>query len=422
MKFHARPMHLLCAVLSLVVAVGCRSVTTPVAHGILPDSVARDAIQTPHAKAEMKAVRNRAIGGAAEKSKATKKMVSPDKDALTRDGGGGALGKDPAQTQRLVVYSAMMHLVVQEREQALEAIRNAATGVGGFLQSLDGNVIAVKVPSKNFQDVVTAIAKLGAVQSKQINGQDVTEKVHDLKTRLKNAENMRERMAKLLDRTRNIEEALRIEKELARIAETIEVMKGKVEYLEHNAAFSSIRVSLAQPRVVRVATGPAPLRQVPFRWVRALGSEISRGSPEYVDTKSKWFSKIRFTMPANYIKYDEERNYSRGMSGSAVLVKVARHKNLDGGTLEFWQEIIERSLQEQRVVTISESKELETKGGDKLILVKGSKKLGRLEFAYRIAIGRTKKRVYVYEAWGPTGALEKDESKIIASMTSLQLR
>ncbi len=326
-----------------------------------------------------------------------------------------------AEQQRQVIYSAQLGMVVEQLAPGLQAVRKIAEGSGGYLQSMDDNSISVRVPAGKFNAVLKQIEDLGSVINRRVKGQDVTEELHDLDVRLKNALQMRDRLSKLLDRADKVEDALKIEVELGRVTETIERLKGTMKFLKDNVAFSTITVNLNTP-ARQEDNGIVKLRQVPFSWVRGLGSEIANGSPDYYTTKGKWFWKIRFSIPTGYVKYDEERNYTRAMSGDAVMIKVQRSKNLKGGDLEFWKCIALRSLTEQKVITVTKSEEIKLANGKKAILITGTRNLGHQTFGYLVAIACVKKRVYAYECWGLQAAFKQDRDKAMQSIKSLRVK
>jgi len=134
---------------------------------------------------------------------------------------------DPARPERLVVYNAVANVVVQNISQSIAQLKSSVAAMGGYMQQMTSNSITLKVPVKRFMDALTEVEKLGEVTHKDIKGTDVTEQMRDLNIRLANAENVLGRLTKLLERADKVEDAIKIEKELERITETIELLKGK---------------------------------------------------------------------------------------------------------------------------------------------------------------------------------------------------
>lgn len=323
---------------------------------------------------------------------------------------------DPAQTGRLVVYNAVMNVVVERISDSLDSIKATVINMGGYMQEMSSKSITLKVPAEKFQDIVAEVEKLGEVTRKDIKGSDVTEEMRDLTIRLKNAEEVRDRLTNLLDKAEKIEDILKIEKELERITETIELLKGKISFLQNKIAFSTITIYFNSP----LPQDDIPIN-TPFYWVHNLGSEMSQP----VDTRtyeSSYFSRSMFTVPNGYIKYYEDKIRNRAMSAEGVIIHVHKEKNYKGGTIEFWSSLVRRVLVEQKVVHIDKQTELKLNKKNEAVLFKGSKQIGTKQFGYLVAIAATKRNVYLFEAWGPKQEFDKDVGKLETAAKSMQLK
>lgn len=163
---------------------------------------------------------------------------------------------------RLIIRTADMRIVVLDTAEAMGRIAEMAESTGGWV--VDSNVfqstetaqtgyMTIRVPAAGFQSALDAISGLATeVTELRTSGQDVTEEYVDLEARLSNLEATAERVRGFLDETRNVEEALAVSQELSRLEEEIERIKGRMQYLDQSAAFSTIAVSitpdeLAQP-------------------------------------------------------------------------------------------------------------------------------------------------------------------------------
>ncbi len=153
----------------------------------------------------------------------------------------------PDETDRMIVSSATIRLKSMEPDSVHSRVIEFALSCNGYiLHSGDGKT-TVRVPAACFKPVMSDIETLGEVLSREITGKDVTEEYHDLQTRLDNAEKTRQRYLALLDKAKNLEEILRVERELERLNQTIEQLKGKIERLSHIVAYSSITVETTDP-------------------------------------------------------------------------------------------------------------------------------------------------------------------------------
>lgn len=153
----------------------------------------------------------------------------------------------PDETDRMIVSSATIRLKSLEPDSVHEKVIEFALSCKGYVLYSGEGKTTVRVPATCFKSVISDIETLGEVLSKEIMGQDVTEEYHDLETRLDNAEKTRLRYLALLDKAQNMEEILRVERELERLNQNIEQLKGKIERLSHIVAYAAITVETTEP-------------------------------------------------------------------------------------------------------------------------------------------------------------------------------
>jgi hypothetical protein len=177
-------------------------------------------------------------------------------DAAARD------GKAP-----LLIYTAVLTMGVFGVEQALDSVESLAREAGGYLLERNDTSITVRIPATRFRTALDGVGKLGDELHRQVNARDVTDEYADLEIRLRNAEVMRQRLESLLAKTGNIGDALAVERELERVAQTIEQIKGRLKLLGEQVAFSTITVNF-QPRATDQVDSKVDL---PFEWLRELG-------------------------------------------------------------------------------------------------------------------------------------------------------
>ena len=173
-----------------------------------------------------------------------------------------AANQPPAGQERLIIRTADMSIIATDTEETLDAIAAMANNSGGWVVASEvyqsggdakTGYIQIRIPSEGFQSVLDAIAGLAVeVDSISTSGQDVTEEFVDLDARLGNLEATAARLRTFLEESRNVEEALSVNMELSRVEGEIESLKGRMQYLQQSAAFSSINVrvtpdALAQP-------------------------------------------------------------------------------------------------------------------------------------------------------------------------------
>ncbi len=196
--------------------------------------------------------------------------------------------------ERLVIRNANLSIVVEDPAEAVDDISAMAQEMGGFVVS--SNVfettfgesamrepiraeqasITIRVPSDRLEDALARI-KQGAVEVERQNvtGQDVTEEFTDLESRLGNLEAAEAQLREIMASATKTEDVLRVFEELRRIREEIEVIRGRLQYLEQSARLSAISVELkpdvaTQPLQIGRWTPQGTAREAVEALVRAL--------------------------------------------------------------------------------------------------------------------------------------------------------
>lgn len=323
---------------------------------------------------------------------------------------------DPARTERLVVYNAVMNVVVERISDSLNKIKTVAENMGGYMQEMSAGSIALKIPAQKFNEAIAEVEKLGEVTRKEVKGTDVTEEMRDLDIRLRNAEEVRQKLLKLLERAEQVDDALRVEKELERITEQIELLKGRIAYLRNKVAFCTLTIVFNSPIPQEDVTSATP-----FRWVHELGDGMTRAFPKNPLESSSLFRQSMFALPKDYIKFYEDREQMKAMSAAGVMLEMHKWKNYEGGSVSFWGDLVRRVLVEEKAFHIRErpDAQLDDKAG--CALFQATRQIGSKQYGYLLALGADKKNVYVLEAWGPVEQFEKDRPKIENAVTSMRL-
>ena len=172
--------------------------------------------------------------------------------------------------ERMLIYTASMRLAVLDVEASLAAAQKCAEEAGGYLAEMTSNSITLRVPAKQFRAVMERLKALGRLLDKNIKAEDVTDEYVDLQLRLKNAEALRDRFEGILKEAKTVKDALEVEKELARVCEEIERIKGQLTVLDKQVAFSTIQVQFERMAEKRVEV---QLPELPFPWLDRLGVE-----------------------------------------------------------------------------------------------------------------------------------------------------
>ncbi|MCY4578763.1 MAG: DUF4349 domain-containing protein [Chloroflexi bacterium] len=163
---------------------------------------------------------------------------------------------------RIIVRTVQLALEVNDVAASIEEISQSVQRDGGWVVSTDRSsnhfgFISVRVPAAKLDDTLKWMRQVGVdVQSEASTSTDVTDEYYDLRSRVTSLQATEEALIKLLDRAQDVEDALEVQRELARLQVEIESHLGRIKLLEETAAFSLVNISLnLAPQDMRVDAG-----------------------------------------------------------------------------------------------------------------------------------------------------------------------
>jgi hypothetical protein len=168
--------------------------------------------------------------------------------------------------ERLIIRNAWLDLVVPDTEDALDEIKDVTDEMEGFV--VQSNVyqygdskrasIQIRIPAEKLDEALEHFRGMASeVRSENVSGQDVTDEYVDLQSRLRSKEATEAKLLEFLDEAEDTEAALAVYTELERIQTDIEVIKGRMQYLEESAAMSAVSIELTPD----VLTQPIEVRR-----------------------------------------------------------------------------------------------------------------------------------------------------------------
>lgn len=154
----------------------------------------------------------------------------------------GLKDEEGFKIDRKIIKDADIQLKVLEPDSIFNDLAVIARLSEGYISTSSSSYAKLTVKAENLEDALKMIAKLGKVQSQNTNTRDVTASYTDFKVRLENAEKSRNRYLALMKKAERVSDILPIEKELERLTEKIERIKGQLHVMEHQIAYSRIDV------------------------------------------------------------------------------------------------------------------------------------------------------------------------------------
>lgn len=175
--------------------------------------------------------------------------------------------ESPAQ---LLIYTANITLAIYDVEDTQERIIATVTDAGGYASYRDQSRLTLRVPAESFHELLDSVATAGDVLGLSWAAEEVSEQFRDLDIRLRNALDMRDRLAALLEQATSVGDALAIEAQLQRLTLEIELYRGQLRSLMDRVSFSTITVLFQQKQ-----QGSVPTQEylLPFPWLNQVGLE-----------------------------------------------------------------------------------------------------------------------------------------------------
>jgi hypothetical protein len=215
-----------------------------------------------------------------------------------------------SQPDRYLIKNATLTVEAEDVRNATAALVKAVQAAKGYVSDMheqsDGigglsATMQVRVPYTAFDQSMQQLSGLGKVLDKQVTAEDVTEEFVDTQAKVRNLKRTEIRLLDHLGRTGKLSDTLLIEKELNRVRQEVEQLEGRVRFLSHRIAFSSISVTLQQKAKVQ-ALMPAESYSPAKEGSEAVRSlvEFGRGLLSIVIWVAVW---IPVWLPIGYVAW-----------------------------------------------------------------------------------------------------------------------
>jgi hypothetical protein len=322
----------------------------------------------------------------------------------------------PTSAARRVIYTGRLTVLSPDPEGAVKATRQLAEDAGGFVDSIKGQRVVLRVPAETFDATMQAIADLGLVTDRQIDAADVTEQMVDLEIRLDNFEALRQRLQALLEKADDVEDTLKIEKELGRLTGEIESIKGKLRLLRDRVALSTITASFNAP--AGTASGLAT-RVRPFGWVNGVGDEAF-GRDRLPAAQPRLGKGPDLDLPDGFVRFYQQQHRVYAIDGGQLVMKVTRNANYDEADAAFWKQQVHDRLTQDLGVPVAEPEKVEVDDAEGYVMT-GSRTAGQNELGYFVGLTRNDDYVFLVEAWGPAAPLTDRRDELVESLRTLRV-
>lgn len=212
------------------------------------DGAQRAELETADKEAVM--VTSRAMNAAAPKAMAMADTAMEENVQATSAGAEAGTGAATG-TERKLIKTGSIRLEVENLASAEEAVTGWCASFGGYISASYSEErrasFTVRIPAQDFDSAMTAVGTLGAVKSRSVSTQDVSEQFYDLQTRLDTRKILRDRLQSYLASAKDMKDMLQIESELNDTLSEIESMEGRMRRLAGQIDYSTITVEAELP-------------------------------------------------------------------------------------------------------------------------------------------------------------------------------
>ncbi len=191
----------------------------------------------------------------AEKQAAQKIPVN-EKQTTTDSSSARAIPAETIDWDKKIIKTAALKLEVKNFKGFNEAVHQTVRQFGGYIaqeeqtgsNEVQENTISIKVPVAQFESMLNQLSSGDVkVSERKITTEDVTSEYVDTRSRLEAKKEMRLKYLEFLKQSKNMTEVLQVQNEVNGIQEEIEAASGRVTYLSHQSAYSTINLTFFQP-------------------------------------------------------------------------------------------------------------------------------------------------------------------------------
>ncbi len=172
----------------------------------------------------------------------------------------------PPAVDRKIVYNARVEMNVIDLTASEKALKELVAQTKGYISETDvsGNTGSkrrgtwkARIPVEGFSDFLSAVIKLGELQTNHTDSQDVTAEYYDVDARIKNKLQEEVRLKKILDEAAGkLKDILEVEKEITRVRGEVEQMQGRLRVLASLSSLSTVTITMAEVETFKPVERP----------------------------------------------------------------------------------------------------------------------------------------------------------------------
>ena len=155
-----------------------------------------------------------------------------------------------------IIKTATLKFEVKDFKTYSSNIYKTVKQFGGYIADENQNTteeklessVTIRVPVDQFENMMNSLPGTDVkVVERKITTEDVTGEVVDVKSRLEAKKQIHQRYLDFFKQAKNMEEVLQVQSEINGLQEAMESAAGRVNYLTHQSAMSTIHLTFYQP-------------------------------------------------------------------------------------------------------------------------------------------------------------------------------
>ncbi len=238
------------------------------------------------------------------------------------------------KSDRMMAYSASLTLRVKQRNVALDKIKTLAESLGGYVVSRKPENMNVKIPVAQADGFLKKLGNIGETGNFEFKADDLTDTITDLNVRLDNLKKLRDRLIALLEKSREVGDILKIEKELNRVTTEIERLTASLQNNRNRVDFVDFTIAVVEEHGAMPGSMPQAVER--FSFLRRLASETAGSDDEPL---------FKLPLPAGMVavKGGADDVFTATTSDDCLL-RIWETDVPDDSSLEFWETMLCRAL------------------------------------------------------------------------------
>lgn len=153
--------------------------------------------------------------------------------------------------ERKLIYNGDISLEVTDLSNLQAGIDSWCKGLGGYISNSNcgqkNASFTVRIPASKFDEAMEEAGSFGTVKNKGVSTNDVSDEYYDLQSRLETRKLLREKLQSYLRQASNMQDMIKIERELNSVQSEIESMEGRMKRLDSQIDYATISIYATLP-------------------------------------------------------------------------------------------------------------------------------------------------------------------------------